>query len=314
MFREEQPRITDLIPKRNATFLLLFLAGLTVVAALEALYTWMPDLARFASDGRVGAFDLTAEGSLGTWFSSILLEWSAVVALLVYSVRRKAATGQGDPRIWLWAAACWFTMSIDEAAGLHEGFKEMMTLVTGRRLLGDGSLWWVMPYFAVLGTLGCRLLLEIRRCWSSTFAMFAVAGWYVTATGAHMDWLLPGGGARQQMLEEGSEMMGDLVLLLAMGLHARYVILEAQGLVPVRRPKTTSTPAPSTVKAASAPLGPPHFAMPAAAGRDDLGPRDKPLGGGLGAAPVPSTASRILSKAERKALRKQKVLGQQEGT
>ena len=34
------------------------------------------------------------------------------------------------------------------------------------------------------------------------------------------------------MLEEGAEMVGNLFLLLAMVLHARYVILDAEGLLP----------------------------------------------------------------------------------
>jgi hypothetical protein len=34
------------------------------------------------------------------------------------------------------------------------------------------------------------------------------------------------------MLEEGAEMIGNLLLLLAMGLHARHVLLDAEGLLP----------------------------------------------------------------------------------
>jgi hypothetical protein len=37
------------------------------------------------------------------------------------------------------------------------------------------------------------------------------------------------------MLEEGAEMLGNLLLLAAMGLHARYVILDAEGLIRHKR-------------------------------------------------------------------------------
>ena len=47
---DEQLRLTDLVPKRLGVIFLLFVAGLLVVAGLEALYAWMPDLAAKTSD------------------------------------------------------------------------------------------------------------------------------------------------------------------------------------------------------------------------------------------------------------------------
>jgi hypothetical protein len=38
------------------------------------------------------------------------------------------------------------------------------------------------------------------------------------------------------MLEEGAEMLGNWLLFLAMGLYARHVILDAEGLLPRREP------------------------------------------------------------------------------
>src|SRR5262245_55562625 len=67
---EAQPRVTDLVPKKVGTFALLLLAGALLVAGLEGLYAWMPRLAAMTTDGRVAAFDLDSEGSLGAWLSS----------------------------------------------------------------------------------------------------------------------------------------------------------------------------------------------------------------------------------------------------
>ena len=44
------------------------------------------------------------------------------------------------------------------------------------------------------------------------------------------------------MLEEGAEMLGNLLLLLAMGLHARFVIMDAEGLIR-RKSKPAAEPA-----------------------------------------------------------------------
>ena len=111
-----------------------------MVAGLEGLYAWMPRLAAMTHDGRIAAFDLDGEGSLAMWFSSATLALASMVSLIVYYVRRHRLDDyHGRYRIWLWASAVWFLMSIDEGGSLHEGFKEMMTAVTGRRVFGDGS-------------------------------------------------------------------------------------------------------------------------------------------------------------------------------
>jgi len=236
-FLDRQPRLTDLIPTNLAVFLMMFLIGLAIVAGLELLYAWMPKLAALTHDGSVATFDLDSEGSLAVWFSSMTLTLAGIVAILVFTIRRhKRDDYQGIYRIWLWAAACWFLLSIDETASLHEGFKEMMTCVTGTRVLagGDGSIWWVTAYVFLLGAVGTRLLIDMRHCRLSLSAMIATAICYEVAVIVQLGWVMPESGARGIMLEEGAEMVGNLFLLLAMGLHARYVILDAEGLLPER--------------------------------------------------------------------------------
>lgn len=234
-FLDRQPRLTDLVPTSLAVFLMMFLIGLTIVAGLEILYAWMPSVAALTTDGRVASFDLDGEGSLAVWFSSMTLSLAGLAAILVFTVRRhKRDDYQGIYRIWLWAAACWFLLGLDETASLHEGFKEMMTCVTGTRVLGDGSIWWVTAYVFLLGAVGTRLLIDMRHCLLSLSAMIATAVCYVVAVATQCGWVLPESGTRGIMLEEGAEMVGNLFLLLAMGLHARYVILDAEGLLPER--------------------------------------------------------------------------------
>ena len=120
----------------------------------------------------VAALDLAAKGSLGCWFSSLLLLAASVAAILVYTVRRHRTDDyQGRYRIWLWAAACWFLMATDQAASLREAFRDLMIALTGTPLLGDGSLWWVVVYVLVLGAVGSRLLVDMR---SSRLSMAAL--------------------------------------------------------------------------------------------------------------------------------------------
>ena len=110
-FMDGQRRVVDLIPQRYPVLLLIFLVGLTLIAGLEALYLWMPALAAHTTDGRVAAFDLDSEGSLGACYSTATLWLAGVLALFIYSVRRhKEDDYQGRYRIF-WAALGW-TLSV----------------------------------------------------------------------------------------------------------------------------------------------------------------------------------------------------------
>lgn len=318
---QRQARISDLIPKSPVAFLLWFLGGLAVVVGLEALYAWMPDLAAMTTDGRVAAFDLDSEGSLGAWFSSTTLMAASLIALVVWSIRRhKPDDYHARYRVWAWAAAWWMLLAIDESASLHEGFKELAALLTGFRPGLDGSLWWVAAYLPPLSWLGVRLALEMKPCRSSLCALGATACCYAVAVVVHLGWLLPETGARGVMVEEGCEMLGNLFLALSMALHARYVILEAQGLLPAHanaraasEPQPTKTPdhgsatqAPSAHDGSVRRVDAPHPMPPPASRQPELA-AERASSHNAAQQPPAATATprRKLTKAERKALRRQ---------
>lgn len=332
-------RATDLVPQHPWILATAFFAGLLVVTGLEALYYWMPSLAAQTTDGRIEAFDLDGEGTLAVWFSSITLSAASFVSLLVYSIRRhKSDDYHGSYRIWVWAGLCWLVMSIDECGSLHEAFKEMMTHLTGTRIAGDGSLWWAGAYLLVLGTVGVRLLLDMRECRSSTAALGSTALAYAVAVAAQLGWLLPESGARGVMLEEGAEMVGNLFLLLSMSVHLRYVCLDADGKV-VARPKKVKKPKSAKAEKAkasdgaeskpapprrrndvSASLAPVMVTQKAAALVEKSNSASSPLASAVAARhggaqlrvdPAQSDfGNRKLSKAERKALRRMQRVDQ----
>lgn len=220
-------RLSDLAPRSNTAFASLMLAGLLAVGCLEALYAYMPRLAGMTTDGRVAALDLEGEGSLAVWFSTGTMELAALTALLVYALRRQTP-GAGRSRIWLFAASAWLVMSVDECASLHEAFKELMSHATGNRILGDGTIWWAGAYAIVLSVLGLGLVRAMWPCRSAILAMFSTAAFYATAVAAEMSLILARKDETEVMLEEGCEMIGNLCLLLAMGLYARHASLAAE--------------------------------------------------------------------------------------
>lgn len=237
-FLEHQSQLLDLVPRRMVSLVLLPIAAAAIVVGLEASYAWM--LERVANGGAaVTALDLAAKGSLSCWFSSLVLLAASVGAILVYSVRRHRTDDyQGRYRIWLWAAACWFLMATDQAASLQEGFRDLMISLAGTPLLGDGVLWWAILYACALGAVGSRLLIDMRSSLLSTGALLGAAIAQALVLAGRLGWILPEGGSREVMFLVGTEMIGNLLLLAAMTLHARYVLLDAQGLLPRRQPRS----------------------------------------------------------------------------
>lgn len=235
---DRQPRVTDLIPQRWSMVGLFGLAGATAIAGLEALHRWLPELAALSRDGRLPLADLRSEGSLASWFSSTVLLLAALVSMAVYSVRRHRKDDyHGRYRVWRWTALLWLMLSIDAGSTLHEAFSELMSHFTGRRGWADGSLWWIGACALVLAVVGGRLLLEMRVCRLSTAALLLAAICYGVTAAARFHWL-PIGGIEAVMVKAGCEMAGSLWLLMAMILHARYVILEADGRLPAKRAKS----------------------------------------------------------------------------
>ncbi len=234
----EQPRITDLIPRRLPAYLLLFLLGLASIAGIEALHAWTLGDEPLITEGRIAAFDLAAAGSLSAWFLSATFLATALTAVMVYAVRRyRTDDYRGYYRIWLWAATCWLVLSIDATTGLRGELKDIMTRLTGTALHGDGALWWAVPYLVLITALGSRLMIDTWPARLSTAALL-LAG-VCLASAAVMQLGVPAseGGVHNPMAAKGAEMLGSWMLLLATALHARYVVLDAEGLLPLPEPE-----------------------------------------------------------------------------
>jgi hypothetical protein len=322
-FLDQQWRLLDLVPCRLVVLTLQLLAGAAIVAGLESAYA--SSLQRAAADGTVVAvLDVATKGSLACWFSSLMLLAASVAALLVYTVRRHRTDDyQGRYRVWLWAAGFWFLAATDQAASLREAFRAAMIDWTGTPLYRDGTLWWVVVYALVFGAIGSRLLLDMRPSRLSIAALSAAVVFYGLAMACHLGWTPIGTAVGEVIFRSSSEMAGHLMLLAAMAFHARYVILDAQGLVlhpePREAKKTDAADdeVNEEVKVISAggnrwrAIDPPHPAPQPVYQR----PASSPA---VAAKSVPATTSaqpelnRKLTKGERKALKERLLRERQE--
>lgn len=209
----------------------LAVLGIACVLTFDALYVLNHTfLRRFTTNDSVEAFDLDAEGSLATWFNTVLLFLCAQVTLLLWHSLGSTGDSRGTSRHvtgpsragLLFTSMVWFTMSADEGGSLHEGFKEMMVLVLGTRLYGDGSVYWIVPYFAVLAATGIFLLRQMGRTVAGGL-LVAAGGLWALAVVSHLELLFsqPMVGI---LVEESCEMLGTLCLLGSLCLFAQQTL------------------------------------------------------------------------------------------
>lgn len=305
-FLQQQLRLLDLVPRRLIVLAVLFSAAAAVIVGLEFAYVWM--VGRAAAGGTtLTTLDVAAKGSLACWFSSLMLLAAAVVALLIYSVRRHRTDDyQGRYRIWIWAAGGCFLLATDQAAGLREAFREMMISLTGTPLLGNGDPWWIVAYVIIFGAIGSRLLMDVRFCPLSVCALSGAAVAYGLTVAQRFGLMVFDGGANKVMYLAGSEMAGNLLLLAAFGSFARHVVLDAEGLLPRRRRNEPEDQQCEDDQFRSAGPGrwrkidPPHVA-PKPMYQRAATPATVSL---PATAATPSPVARKLTKAERKAMKK----------
>jgi hypothetical protein len=311
-FLDEQIRLIELVPLRLPIITLWLAVGMALIAGLEFLHGWQARLSTDMPGGGFPAFDLSSSGSLSSWFSSLLLLAAAVSAVLVYTIRRhKTDDYHGRYRIWFWAALCWFLWATDVAANLHESLKQLMIQTTATRLWGDGTLWWFIPAALLFGALGSRLILDMLPCGLAVFTFLLAAAGYFVAAGMELGVWTIEDAARAVMIRSGAAMYGHLMLLLSMVLNARYVLLDAAGLVPHRQANEESAQAIAQNSAATAgaqwtrvdsPSGTPQPVLRRAS-------TAAPIGASAGSPPAfgssqpPAPVTRKLTKQEKKALR-----------
>ncbi|HET6882979.1 MAG TPA: hypothetical protein VFI31_22610 [Pirellulales bacterium] len=251
---DQQARVTDLIPQRYSMLALVLAAGLTVVTGVEAAHFWLPELSRLTGGSRLTALDLSSDAALANWFSSTALGLAAAVSVVIYSVRRHRKDDyHGRYRLWLWAAALWAVMSVDEGASLHEGLSEVASHFGAQRGLGGGPIWWVSAYGLLFAAIGTRLFLEMRCCRLSSTSLAAAVGCFIASVVAKLGLVPALNGVYAVITEEGCEMVGDVLLLFSMLAHARYTILDAQGAIAPKAKKAKAArsekpPAPEVKK------------------------------------------------------------------
>lgn len=236
--RDRQPRLVDLVPSRRLTLAGWLAFGLTVIGALEVAYLWMPPLVEAAGEAAASIVDLAPHRGLASWFSALLLGTTGLCALLVYSLRRHRVDDyHGRYRVWVLAAAAFLALSVEQTTALSRLGQALVAAINHGQRLGENPVVWTVACAVVVGLFGLRILVEIRLSWAASLAWLVGCASLVGALLVERGWATAGDLALQTMAAAGCRMLGHLLLLTSIGLYARHVMLDAEGLLPVRRRK-----------------------------------------------------------------------------
>ncbi len=241
-----QSRVTDLVPRRALPIVLGGLFGLALIAICLVLHHFLPRWAPSLAEPRLAAFDLESSGSVAVWLSTMMLAKAAAVCWLIYSVRKHHPDDyQGRYRVWLWMALLASVMSLSATANLHLAFQHVVTQLSGWSLNLKPAAIWLGSLGLVIMAVGARVVVDARKSRATSTLLIAAMSFWVAAAVAEMGWL-PVNPEVSVLVRQGCKMMGQLSLLVGVTLYARFMVLDAEGLLPAKAAKTkaakSSTP------------------------------------------------------------------------
>jgi hypothetical protein len=166
----------------------------------------------------------------------VVLFLASGFCVMTYSIRRHRIDDyRGRYRIWLGAALACLILSANSVAGLHQVLADVLTRATGWSALRDGAVWWMALAGLPLAWIFVRVLLDIRECRIGAALLAGAAICYGVGAASLLGYGPTVEARLGPILIAAPLMLGHWLVFTAIVANARFVVLDAQGLVAVRR-------------------------------------------------------------------------------
>jgi hypothetical protein len=187
---------------------------------------WLKD---YFDSTDLAALDFAAPGNISHWLASTLWLLGALLAMLIYTLRRHRVDDyHGRYRVWLWTAAGCLLLSLFESADLG-----VLVRAAGRGMVVyfslAESLVWAGILALVFLSAGVRLAFEMRKCRPAVGALVAAGCCFVIAALMHDTRLVEISSANLPLASRGSWLSGYVLVLTSFLLYARHVIAQIEG-------------------------------------------------------------------------------------
>jgi hypothetical protein len=233
---ENHPQVTDFVPRRYGTIVMLVFIGAGLTALTAALHYCLLPIAISSGLRSAWTIDLGAPGNLASWLAAVVLFLACGFCLLTYSIRRHRIDDfRGRYRVWLAAALACLVLSANSVSGLHEVLTDVLGRVTGWSALRNGAAWWLMLAGLPLAWIFVRVLLDIRECRVGAALLVGSAISYAISAISFFGFGPTVEPAVQPILIAAPLLLGHWLAFAAIVTYTRFVVLDAQGLVAVRR-------------------------------------------------------------------------------
>jgi hypothetical protein len=205
------------------------------------------------------AFDLTARGNLTEWLAAVVLFMASGFCVLTYSIRRHRIDDyRGRYRVWLGAALACMVLSANSVTNLHVVLADVLTRATGWSALRDGAAWWMALAGLPLAWVFVRVLLDIRECRIGAALLAGAAICNGVSAAGFLGYGPTVDAQIQPIITAAPLLLGHWLLFTAIVANARFVVLDAQGLVTVKKKsrskRTDSTAEPKQAGRKSTPV------------------------------------------------------------
>ncbi len=249
-----QRRVIDLIPTRCWTLLVLTLLAVAASAGLLALHLHLALGNGPITLQHAPALDLTARGNVAQWLSSVLLLAAAGLGIVIYLIRRHRVDDyRGRYRMWYWMVPVLVLASLDQVVPLLATAETVLVVLTGIADPVRAQWGWNAALVLLAVAVTLRLAAEMVRSRLAVIVLTAAVACRVAAYLVQRDWLLHASGVFLVLYQVGAVLLSNILLLLSLGVYARYVYRDAHGEIvrrvreprPARRARKTESKGPA---------------------------------------------------------------------
>jgi cation transport ATPase len=234
-----------------------------LIAGLAAADFYREPISQLAGNTEVRLLELSAPGSVASWFASVLYLLASAHCLFVYSIRRhRLNDDRGRYRVWLWAAVAMVVLSVNAVTGLHTVLAAAAAQLVGWTALRANAVWWLAAGTIVFVWTGYRTFRDMLESRLATWGCAAAMTAYAIALAVYLGGLSTTGISLrvETLVWPTIVLLGEAMLLAALAAYARFVTLDADGMIDARPAVSRKKPTPKQSRvttmesAANAPL------------------------------------------------------------
>jgi hypothetical protein len=228
---KNHPHVSDFVPRRLRSMAVVVVAGVVATGLVAGLHVLE---ASFASNAELSAAApqiLQASDSVVAWSGCVLLLATGLICGLIHAVRRHRLDDvRGRYRIWKWAGAACVLASADCVIGFHTLLAESASYAMGWTALRDGAVWWLV-LIVPAAWIGLRAFIDARENGAAMGLLGLSAISYGTAMISYLGWVPSLEAPNDSLASSAGGMFGHWLLFAGTLAYARYVVLDAEGLI-----------------------------------------------------------------------------------